>query len=80
MKSILPAIDRRRFTAFLAGFGVAGTALPKILWAEIEAAGDIGIEHIAAAEKLAGIWNEPNTDTEPKEDTESIDDKEPDPN
>ena len=60
MKSTLSAIDRRRFTSFLAGFGVAGTALPNLLWAEIEAAGDIGIEHIAAAEKLAGLEFSPH--------------------
>jgi len=47
--------DRRKFTAFLAGFGVAGTALPKLLWAEAEATGGVSREALIGAEQIAGL-------------------------
>ena len=48
-------IDRRRFTAFFAGFGLAATALPRLLWAEVENGGGVSKEALAGAEKLAGL-------------------------
>lgn len=48
-------INRRRFTAFFAGFGLAGTALPRLLWAEVEKTGGVSKEALAGAEKLAGL-------------------------
>jgi Asp-tRNA(Asn)/Glu-tRNA(Gln) amidotransferase A subunit family amidase len=48
-------INRRRFTAFFAGFGLAGTALPRLLWAEVERTGGVSKEALAGAEKLAGL-------------------------
>ena len=48
-------INRRRFTAFFAGFGLAGTALPRLLWAEAERTGGVSKEALAGAEKLAGL-------------------------
>ncbi len=48
-------INRRRFTAFFAGFGLAGTALPRLLWAEAEKTGGVSKEALACAEKLAGL-------------------------
>jgi Asp-tRNA(Asn)/Glu-tRNA(Gln) amidotransferase A subunit family amidase len=47
--------DRRKFTAFFAGFGLAGTALPNLLWAEIEASGGVSKEALIGAEQLAGL-------------------------
>ena len=47
--------DRRKFTAFLAGFGVAGTALPNLLWAESEATGGVSREALIGAEQIAGL-------------------------
>jgi Asp-tRNA(Asn)/Glu-tRNA(Gln) amidotransferase A subunit family amidase len=47
--------DRRRFTAFFAGFGLAGTALPRLLWAEVEATGIVSKEVLQSAEALAGL-------------------------
>jgi Asp-tRNA(Asn)/Glu-tRNA(Gln) amidotransferase A subunit family amidase len=47
--------DRRRFTAFFAGFGLAATALPKLLWAEIEKTGRISKEALIGAEQIAGL-------------------------
>jgi Asp-tRNA(Asn)/Glu-tRNA(Gln) amidotransferase A subunit family amidase len=47
--------DRRKFSAFLAGFGVAGTALPKLLWAEAEATGGVSKEALIGAEQIAGL-------------------------
>jgi Asp-tRNA(Asn)/Glu-tRNA(Gln) amidotransferase A subunit family amidase len=48
-------INRRRFTAFFAGFGLAGTVLPRLLWAEAEKTGGVSKEALACAEKLAGL-------------------------
>ena len=47
--------DRRRFTAFLAGFGLAGTALPRLLWAAVEEDGKLSLEALKGAEQLAGL-------------------------
>ena len=47
--------DRRRFAAFFAGFGVVGTALPKLLWAELEASGGVTREALTGAEQIAGL-------------------------
>ena len=48
-------VNRRKFSAFLAGFGVAGTALPKLLWAEAEATGGVTREALIGAEQIAGL-------------------------
>jgi Asp-tRNA(Asn)/Glu-tRNA(Gln) amidotransferase A subunit family amidase len=47
--------DRRRFTAALAAFGLAGTAFARRLWAEVEARGALTLEAIKGAEQLAGL-------------------------
>jgi len=47
--------DRRKFSAFLASFGVAGTALPKLLWAAAEAPGGISKQALIGAEQIAGL-------------------------
>ena len=46
--------DRRRFVAFLGGFGVAGVAANR-LWAAAEANGAITAADLAHAEILAGL-------------------------
>jgi Asp-tRNA(Asn)/Glu-tRNA(Gln) amidotransferase A subunit family amidase len=48
-------IDRRKFAALCAGIGVAGTALPKLLWAEIEETGGVSREALIGAEEVAGL-------------------------
>jgi len=48
-------INRRRFTVFFAGFGLAATALPRLLWAEVEKTGGVSKEALIGAEKLAGL-------------------------
>jgi Asp-tRNA(Asn)/Glu-tRNA(Gln) amidotransferase A subunit family amidase len=40
---------------FFAGFGLAGTALPRLLWAEVEDAGGVSKEALIGAEKIAGL-------------------------
>ncbi|MBD3872599.1 MAG: amidase, partial [Acidobacteria bacterium] len=55
MNSNNHGIDRRRFTAFFAGFGLAATALPRLLWAEVEKTGGVSKEALAGAERLAGL-------------------------
>ena len=55
MNSNNHGINRRRFTAFFAGFGLAGTVLPRLLWAEAEKTGGVSKEALACAEKLAGL-------------------------
>ena len=47
--------DRRRFTAFFAAFGLAGTALPRILWATVEEQGAVNLEALRSAEQLSGL-------------------------
>ncbi len=47
--------DRRRFTALVSTFGLAGTALPRLLWAEVEAEGAVSPEALKGAEQLAGL-------------------------
>lgn len=48
-------LDRRRFLGVLGGLGLAGTALPAQLWAEVQGDSPISRETIAAAEVLAGL-------------------------
>jgi Asp-tRNA(Asn)/Glu-tRNA(Gln) amidotransferase A subunit family amidase len=47
--------DRRRFIAFFSGFGLAGTALPRLLWAEVEEVGGVSKEALIGAEQIAGL-------------------------
>lgn len=47
--------DRRRFTAFFSAFGLAGTALPRLLWSEVEEQGAVTLEALKGAEQLAGL-------------------------
>jgi Asp-tRNA(Asn)/Glu-tRNA(Gln) amidotransferase A subunit family amidase len=47
--------DRRKFAVFFAGFGVAGTALPRLLWAEVEETGGVSKEALIGAEQVAGL-------------------------
>jgi Asp-tRNA(Asn)/Glu-tRNA(Gln) amidotransferase A subunit family amidase len=55
MAEVTTGFDRRKFTAFCAGFGVAGTAMPSLLWAEIEQTGGMTKEALIGAEKVAGL-------------------------
>jgi Asp-tRNA(Asn)/Glu-tRNA(Gln) amidotransferase A subunit family amidase len=55
MNELKSGFDRRRFTAFLAGFGLAGAALERLLWAEVEATGGVDKEALIGAEKVAGL-------------------------
>ncbi len=55
MGDMASGFDRRRFTAFLTAFGLAGTALPRLLWAEVEAQGAVSLEALKGAEQLAGL-------------------------
>lgn len=48
------AIDRRRFMAFLSGFGIAGVTADR-LWAAAEEAGAVTAVDLAHAEKVAGL-------------------------
>lgn len=47
--------DRRKFTTYFAGFGLAGTTLPKLLWAEVEEKGGVSKQALIGAEKIAGL-------------------------
>jgi Asp-tRNA(Asn)/Glu-tRNA(Gln) amidotransferase A subunit family amidase len=49
------AFDRRRFTAFFTAFGLAGTALPRLLWAEVEDHGVVSLDALKGAEQLSGL-------------------------
>ncbi len=55
MAEMKSGFDRRKFTAFFAGFGLAGTALPELLWAEVEEAGGVSKEALIGAEQIAGL-------------------------
>jgi len=55
MSSFRNHVDRRRFIAFFSGFGLAGTALPRLLWAEAETAGGVSKEALIGAEQIAGL-------------------------
>ena len=55
MGDMASGFDRRRFTAFLTAFGLAGTALPRLLWAEVEDEGSVSLEALKGAEQLAGL-------------------------
>jgi Asp-tRNA(Asn)/Glu-tRNA(Gln) amidotransferase A subunit family amidase len=55
MSEMRIGLDRRKFTALFAGFGLAGTALPRLLWAEVEAKGGVTKEALIGAEKVAGL-------------------------
>jgi Asp-tRNA(Asn)/Glu-tRNA(Gln) amidotransferase A subunit family amidase len=55
MSNTTGGFDRRKFSAFLAGFGVAGTALPRLLLAEVEATGGVSKEALIGAEQVAGL-------------------------
>jgi Asp-tRNA(Asn)/Glu-tRNA(Gln) amidotransferase A subunit family amidase len=55
MSEMRSGFDRRKFTAFLAGFGLAGTALPRLLWAEVEETGSVSKEALIGAEQVAGL-------------------------
>jgi Asp-tRNA(Asn)/Glu-tRNA(Gln) amidotransferase A subunit family amidase len=47
--------NRRRFTAFFAAFGLAETALPRLLWAEVDERGTVSLEGLKGAEQLSGL-------------------------
>ncbi len=48
-------IDRRRFMAFFGGFGLAGSVLPGLLWAEVAEQGAISLDALRGAERMAGL-------------------------
>jgi len=47
--------NRRSFLASLAAMGLAGTSLPEVLWARVQAGADIDVETIRCAEEIAGL-------------------------
>jgi Asp-tRNA(Asn)/Glu-tRNA(Gln) amidotransferase A subunit family amidase len=55
MKPTIPVVDRRKFCSLCAGFGVAGTALPGLIWSEMEKRGELTVASLRAAEELAGL-------------------------
>jgi Asp-tRNA(Asn)/Glu-tRNA(Gln) amidotransferase A subunit family amidase len=48
-------IHRRAFLASFAGGGLAGTLLPGVLWAQLQAGAQIDVETIRCAEAIAGL-------------------------
>ena len=50
-----PLLDRRKFMAYLAGFGLGGTAFPAALWAVVQQQGKITRQTVACAEEIAGL-------------------------
>jgi len=55
MSETKSGFDRRKFTAFFAGCGLAGTMLPDVLWAEVEKRGGVSKEALIGAEQIAGL-------------------------
>jgi len=55
MGHIAGGFDRRRFTAFFAAFGLAGTSMPRLLWAQIEEQGAVSLDALKGAEQLSGL-------------------------
>ncbi|MFV2072151.1 MAG: amidase [Thermoanaerobaculales bacterium] len=55
MREMSFGFDRRRFMAYFAGFGLAGTAFPAALWAQVEVEGTVTKEALRGAEELAGL-------------------------
>ena len=49
------AFDRRRFMAFFGGLGLAGSIMPRLVWAEVEEKGSISLEALRGAEEIAGL-------------------------
>ena len=48
-------LPRRQFVAYCSALGLSGTLFPGALYARVEADGEVTVEAIAAAEKLAGL-------------------------
>lgn len=48
-------LDRRKFLAGMSALGLGGTALPGLLWAQVENGHPVTKEVLAEAEKLAGL-------------------------
>ena len=48
-------LPRRQFVAYCSALGLSGTLFPGALYAKVEADGEVTVEAIAAAEKLAGL-------------------------
>jgi Asp-tRNA(Asn)/Glu-tRNA(Gln) amidotransferase A subunit family amidase len=55
MDLVRAGLDRRRFLGVCAGLGLAGTALPDLLWPQVRDGAPITRETLAAAEALAGL-------------------------
>jgi len=55
MDVVRAGLDRRRFLGVCAGLGLAGTALPDLLWAQVRDGAPVTRETLAAAESLAGL-------------------------
>ena len=52
---IIEAVDRRRFMAYMSAFGLGGTLLPGVLWAQLQERREITSEILADASAVAGI-------------------------
>jgi Asp-tRNA(Asn)/Glu-tRNA(Gln) amidotransferase A subunit family amidase len=50
-----PALDRRRFLAWTSSLGLGATALPALLWAQVEEGAEVTVGMLAQAERLAGL-------------------------
>ena len=55
MGDTVHGFDRRRFMFFFGGVGLAGTALPELLWAQVEEEGGVSKGALRAAEELSGL-------------------------
>jgi Asp-tRNA(Asn)/Glu-tRNA(Gln) amidotransferase A subunit family amidase len=54
-KPLRSPVDRRRFVAICSGLGLAGTALPQLLWAWYQDAGKITKDMLDEAEAIIGL-------------------------
>ena len=55
MEPAIDRVDRRRFMTLFAGLGVTGTALPALLWDQVNSRDRLTGDDVAAAAKLAGL-------------------------
>jgi Asp-tRNA(Asn)/Glu-tRNA(Gln) amidotransferase A subunit family amidase len=48
-------LNRRDFLSYFSGVGLGGTLLPGVLWARLQEGGEVSIQALAEAEKVAGL-------------------------
>ena len=51
----IPSVDRRGFMAYMSALGLGGTVFPGVLWAHMQARGEITSEIVADAGAVAGL-------------------------